>query len=142
QGHADKPHAPGWRIEGAHQQAGDLTQPRLRGDRLFEGPTAGRLLEVRPFDLHRHRPAERPRLFAPGPDLVGHPIHARLDRRWIDQVAGEGGLRAAGPPLAVRIDGARILPARHAVVPGAGFAEMMLKEGQGLTLEVRASLYA
>src|SRR5690606_40749291 len=73
---------------------------------LFPSTTA---LPICPFDLHRHGPAQRSGLFAPGPDIVGHLVQSGLDRRRIDQIAGEGGLRAARLALAIRIDRAMIL---------------------------------
>src|SRR5690606_6244040 len=81
-------------------------------------------------------------LFTPGPDIVRHLVQSGLDRRRIDQIGGEGGLRAARLALAIRIDRAMILSPGHTMVPGAGLAEMMLKKGQGLASEVRARLDA
>ena len=58
---------------------GDLVQPVPGFNARFHRSAAGRYLKVSPFDFHRHGPTAQIRFLTPGPDLVGHRNHARLD---------------------------------------------------------------
>jgi hypothetical protein len=60
------------------------------------GRLPSRQLKVGPFDLHRDGPTARVRFLAPGPDIVGHRNHSRLDLNGIGQV-----LWKSRQPLAV-----------------------------------------
>ena len=82
--HSDESNALRRREHGTDQVEGDFMQPVLCLDRRFHRSATSGQLKVGPFDLHRHCPATRVRLLAPGPDIVSHRDHAGLDLNGID----------------------------------------------------------
>src|SRR5882757_2330022 len=60
-----------------------LTQEIMPGDRRAEAAASGDLAKVRELHLDGDGPAESLRLLAPGPDIIGHGLDARLDFGWL-----------------------------------------------------------
>ena len=64
-----------------------------------EGPTAGYSSRRRWITFSSgvaQARADRSAVLAPGPDIIGHGLDARLDFHWLGQIALEGGLGAGG----------------------------------------------
>ena len=86
EGHSNESNALRRREHGTDQVEGDCMQPMPCLDRRFHRSAPSRQLKVGPFDLHRDGPTARVRFLAPGPDIVGHRNHSRLDLNGIGQV--------------------------------------------------------
>ena len=76
-------------------------------------------LKVGPFDLHRDGPTARICLLAPGPDIVGHRNHSRLDLNGVGQVLWKSRLRSRRLSFAIRLDLPVVPTSRDVVVPTA-----------------------
>jgi len=128
QRHADQPDAFGWGKHRPHETDADGAQGFLGRDDRTQGSAARGLLEIGVLDLHRHGPAKGPRLLAPGPDLIGHRLHASLDVGRLCQVVGEGRFRSRGLARAPRDDRTMVLAIGDGVELRTGLAEVLLQE--------------
>ena len=141
-GDAKQPNALGGGQERADELDARLSQPIMPRDRRGEGAASGGLAEVGELHLDGHGPAESLFLLAPGPDIIRHRLHARLDFRWLGQVSFEGGLGAGRFSRTVGDDRTVILAIRDAEIPCGRFAEMLLQESERLRSQVRTRLDA
>ena len=91
--HANQSNRFRWRKNRSDQFERKFMQFRPRFNRRFYRSAAGGYLEVSPFDLHCNGPTERIRFLAPGPNIVGHRDHGRLDLNGINQILGESRFR-------------------------------------------------
>ena len=73
----------GSRKQRAHEFEARLTQETVASDHCREAAASGDLAEVRELHLDSHRPAKSLCLLAPGPDIIRHGLHARLDLGWL-----------------------------------------------------------
>src|SRR5580704_9243007 len=95
-------------------------QPEPCLERLFQRSATSRQLKVGTFDLHRHGPAMGVRFLTPGPDIVGHRNHSRLDLNGISQVFRESRLRSRRFAFSVRLNKPVVLTSRDGVVTLTG----------------------
>jgi hypothetical protein len=113
--YANESNAFGWWEYRSDKTKSQLMQLLPRFDRHFHRPAAGGNLKVGPFDLHGDRPAAGVRLLAPGPDIVSHRDHGRLDLNGMNQVLGESRFRSRRFSFAVSLDRPVVLTARDLV---------------------------
>ena len=117
EGHSDESNALRRREHGTDQVEGDFMQPVPCLDRRFHRSATSGQLKIGPFDLHRDGPTARICLLAPGPDIVGHRNHSRLDLNGIGQVLWKSRLRSRRLSFAVRLDWPVVPTSRDVVVP-------------------------
>src|SRR5580704_10688946 len=142
EGHSNESNALRRWEHGTDQVEGDFMQPMPCLDRRFHRSATSRQLKVGPFDLHRDGPAMSVRLLAPGPDIVGHRNHSRLDLNGISQVFWKSRLRSRRLSFAVRLDQPVVPTSRDVVVPAPRLAEVLLQKRKSLPSQVRARLDA
>jgi hypothetical protein len=94
------------------------------------------LLEIGVFHLQRHGPAADPVRLAIAPDLGNEWYKLRPRGVELEDIGGEGVLGADRLARAVGLDGPLVDRPRDPIIPGAGFPEMLLEEGERLCLEV------
>jgi hypothetical protein len=137
-GDAQEADALGCGQERAYKLDARLTQEIMPRDRRGEAAASGDLAKVRELHLDGHGPAESLRLLAPGPDIIGHGLDARLDFGWLGQIVLEGGLGAGRLSRAVGDDLAVVLAVCDAEIPCGRFAEMLLQERERFRSQIRA----
>ena len=126
EGHSNESNALRRREYRTDQVEGDFMQPVPCLDRRFHRSATSGQLKVGPFDLHRDGPTARICLLAPGPDIVGHRNHSRLDLNGIGQVLWKSRLRSRRLSFAVRLGRPVVPTSRDVVVPTPGLAEAVL----------------
>src|ERR1700739_3848805 len=117
-------------------------QLRPRFNQRPSGPAAGGDLEVSPLDLHGNGPAETIRFLAPGPDIVRHDDHPRLDPSGIDQILREGCFRPRRFSGSVGWNWTSVSAAGDFKVPMACLPEPRLQKLKGLAPQIGACLNA
>ena len=111
-----------------------IFQPEIRGRDMhaelaaLDRSAAGDLLEIGVFDLDRNRTSGQRLGFAASPDLGRQCVDLSPCGLHVENILGEGVLRADRLSLAMRFHRAMVDPARNVVVPAARLPEMRAQE--------------